>query len=141
MRGSTDALLLAALLSGTASSSPKPTPIPDTYALLHAYEAAHPGVLRTGGAVGEPREVVHAKPVFTEEARSKRRRVFSPIVAMAVISESGAVVDPAIVSSAHPDLNPSVIAAMRQCRYEPALKNGKPVSVFLTVTVLLHPAP
>ena len=41
----------------------------------------------------------------------------------------------------HPDLNPSVLAAMRQCRYEPALNNGKPVAVFLTVTILLHPAP
>jgi TonB family protein len=135
-----NALLVVALLSDTASSSSKPTPTPDTAALIRAYEAAHPGVLRTGGAVSEPREVVHVKPVFPEAARAKRR-VLSPIIAIAVITEAGAVVDAAIVSSAHPDLNPSVLAAMRQCRYEPALNNGKPVAVFFTVTILLHPAP
>jgi TonB family protein len=104
------------------------------------FEAKHPGVLRVGGEVVGPRIVRQVNPDFPKPLRLKFREL-SPIIVEAVVTETGDVLDPTVVSSAHPDLDPIVLAAIRQWKYEPARKRGRPVQVFLTVTVLLEPAP
>jgi TonB family protein len=106
---------------------------------IATFEATHRGVEKTGGAVGAPRLVGQVNPDFPEAARKKKRQL-SPIMVIAVVSELGDVVDPTIVMSAHPDLDPSILAAVRQWKYEPARKAGKSVKVFLIITVTLEPS-
>jgi TonB family protein len=122
-----------------AASSPPPTPTPDRQARKQAYEALHPGVVWPLGIASEPRQLVNVKPAFPE-ALKKKQRSLDPIMVIAVITASGQVADPAILSSTHPDLNPYVLSAVEQWRYEPPLVKGKPAPVFLIVTVMFHPA-
>ncbi len=61
------------------------------------------------------------------------------IVAETVVSTTGSIADACIVQSKHPELDASVINAIKQWKYKPALKNGQPVSVFVTITVRIHP--
>jgi len=101
-----------------------------------AYEARHPGVVRVGKGINPPKLVHQTHPKFDEKARHKVRDL-SPIIAEAVITERGDILDPAILSSANPDLDIAVLEAMRGWRYSPAQQNGKPVAVFIIVTVTL----
>lgn len=129
--------LSLALASGTLWAATKPTPTPDTPSRIHAYEAAHPGVLHVGGGVSEPRELSRVRPEYPEAAR-KQPFSLGPIMLIAVITEAGTVLDPVLVSSASPELDAAFMKAVRQWRYEPARLNGKPVATFLTVTVSWH---
>jgi len=134
MRSFATLTLLIGLPVGALAATPRPTHTPSFTARARAYEAAHPGVHRVGGVVTEPRELSRVNPRFPETAR-KRKRVLSPIVLMAVVSETGTVLEPTIIRSDHPDLDPAVLEAVKQWRYEPTRVNGRPVAVFLTVTV------
>jgi TonB family protein len=98
------------------------------------FETRHPGVLRVGGDVEGPKVVRRVDPEFSESDRKKKREL-SPIIVEAVITPGGEVIDPAIVSSGNEDLHPAVLAAIRQWKYEPARQKGRPIAVFLTVTV------
>jgi TonB family protein len=106
---------------------------------IKRFEASHPGVLRVGGDVKPPRLVRKVEAQLPKPARMKFRE-FTPIILQAVISDVGDVVDLTIMKSDHPDLDANVLAAVRQWKYEPARRKGRPVAVFLTVTVLLEPA-
>jgi protein TonB len=92
------------------------------------------GVHHVGGAVTEPRPIHQVRPDFPESAR-KQRITISPIIAIVVVTREGAVLDPAILRSATPELDTAFLKALRQWRYEPAQLGGKPVDAFLTVTL------
>jgi len=102
---------------------------------MKEYEAAHPGVLVVGGEVSEPKIVHRVKPNWESVPREKRFQR-GPIVVKSVITVGGAVRDPVVVSEPQPNLDPIFVAALKQWKYEPARKNGKPVAVFLVVTVM-----
>ncbi len=127
--------LLFATVFATQLQGVTPAPTVSVQNRVKAYEAAHPGVFRVGGDVSEPVELSRAKPAYPEAALNKQRTL-SPIMVMAVITETGTVVDPQIVSSEHPDLNAAVLEAVRKCRYKPARLHGKAVSAFLTFTFM-----
>ncbi len=131
------AYLALSLVSGALQAAPKPTPTPNVTSRINAYKAAHAGVSEVGGGVSEPRELSRVKPEYPEAAL-KQPFGLKPIVVIAVITESGAVSDPALVSSASPELDAAFLKAVRQWRYEPAQLNGKAVAAFLTVTVSWH---
>ena len=96
-----------------------------------AYEVAHPGAFHTGGAVSEPHELTHIKFSFPEGARA---RLKSSLTAITVVSETGAVVDPVIISPLQA-LDASVLSVIRQWHFAPALQGNQPVPVFLTVHI------
>ena len=106
---------------------------------LRRFETRHPGVLRVGGEVVGPKLLRKVNPDFPKPLRLKFREL-TPIIVEAVVTETGDILDPTVVRSTNPDLDPIVLAAIRQWKYKPARKRGKPVPVFLTVTVLLEPA-
>jgi TonB family protein len=101
---------------------------------MAAYEARHPGVFKVGGDVKPPKIVRRVKPNF-ERIPARRRTYRGPVIVYAVVTEQGKVFDPVVVSAAQPDLDRVVLSAIRQWRYEPALRNGREVPIFLTVTV------
>jgi TonB family protein len=88
--------------------------------------------------VKPPKIKSKANPEWPANLRLRFQEL-SPIIVEAVITETGDVADPCISSFVHPELDLLVLAAIRQWKYEPARRNGKPVPVFLTVTVLLEP--
>ena len=57
------------------------------------------------------------------------------VLAEALITTTGCVVDAVVTRRVARDLDVSALAAIGQWRYEPALLNGVPVPVVMTVTV------
>jgi protein TonB len=84
--------------------------------------------------VSAPVLVQRVEPVYPESAR--RARMSGQVVIEAVITDRGEVASPRVLqSTAEPLLNDEALKAVRQWRYRPATFRGKPVRVYLTVTV------
>ncbi len=90
-------------------------------------------ILKVGGDVKEPVEIQRVQPTYPEEAR--KNRVQGRVVVRAVIDEKGVVTKVEAVESSDPMLTESALDAVKKWTYKPATKKGKPVKVFLTVTV------
>lgn len=91
-------------------------------------------ILKVGGDVKEPVEIQRVQPTYPEEAR--KNRVQGRVVVRAVIDEKGVVTKVEAVESPDPMLTESALDAVKKWTYRPATKKGKPVKVFLTVTVM-----
>lgn len=91
-----------------------------------------------GGDVKAPRLVVRVEPTYPEAAR--KARIEGVVILEAIITPSGSVEQARVVKSVHPLLDDSAQRALLQWRYGPATLNGRPVRVYLTVTVsfILH---
>jgi TonB family protein len=98
-----------------------------------------------GGGGGEdlnrtfsPREVTQKariiskpEPQYTEEAR--RNQISGTVVLKAVFSSSGQVTNIRAVSSLPYGLTEKAIAAARQIRFSPAMKDGRAVSQYIQI--------
>ena len=90
--------------------------------------AGQPG----GGGSGMDQRVrllIKPEPQYTEEAR--RNQISGTVVLRVVFSSAGEVVQIRAVHTLPFGLTERAIAAARQIRFNPALKDGKPVSVFM----------
>ncbi len=101
-----------------------PEPPPPTGPLI-------PGV----GGVTHPKKIVDVLPEYPELAR--KARIQGNVTLTAIIGKDGVPRDIQVVQSNRPGLGfeEAAIAAVQQWRYEPALQNGKPVEVFITIDV------
>jgi TonB family protein len=92
-----------------------------------------------GSACGQPlkateveqraRVLFKPEPQYTEEAR--RNQTVGTVVLSAVFSSTGEVVQIRALRMLPNGLTERAIAAARQIRFEPAIKGGQPVSVFM----------
>lgn len=98
-----------------------------------AEEAGDDVVLKVGGDVKEPVEIQRVQPTYPEEAR--KNRIQGRVIVEAVINENGTVTKVRAVESPDPMLTEAALEAVKKWTYKPATKKGKPVKVFLTVTV------
>lgn len=109
-------------------------------ALLIALVAVHPV------AAGKPHAPVQdamtapeliaesrVEPRYPEAARLVRTQ--GQVILQALVTREGAVEKPKIVRSPTPELGQAAIEAVRQWRYRPATFQGRPVAVYVTVTV------
>ncbi len=128
---STGVLLVAfvgsAALTGLASPSATPTP----------------QIYRAGGGVTPPRVIRKVDAQVPEECKTGHQFDGGLCVFEAVITEDGDVRDVHAVRSPKisppcPELLIAQRKAIQQWKYEPARRKGKPVAVYLTVTVLIH---
>ena len=89
--------------------------------------------LRVGGPVTAPVLIRRVEPVIPD---AMRRRIVgvSPVVVEAVITETGEVTRMKVIHS-NPPFDAAVLRALSQWRYRPAELDGKPVPVYLTVTL------
>ena len=62
----------------------------------------------------------------------------SLIILKAVITEEGNVTNVKAARPGQPLLVREAISAVKRWKYKPAKQNGEPVSVYFTVTVLIH---
>ena len=65
-------------------------------------------------------------------------RVKGSVEIAVVISSDGAPKDLRVVQSLHPDVDRCAVDAIKQWRFAPARKDGKPVAVRVTIEVEFH---
>ena len=79
-----------------------------------------------GRAASKPEPIAKTEIEYTEEARAAG--VEGRLVLKVSIDENGAVTDVAVASSVDAALDAAAIAAVKQWRFKPSTKCGKPVA-------------
>ncbi len=103
---------------GTAALPPPP-PMPRPPVRLHS-------------GIREPRKIVNVPPIYPPVAQAAR--VQGVVIIEAVIDTTGAVESARVLRSI-PLLDDAALAAVRKWTYSPAMLNGMPIPVIMTVTV------
>jgi TonB family protein len=91
------------------------------------------GPYRPGSGITPPRLLKEVKAGYTEDARV--RNLEGEVVLEIVVRRDGSVSDVKLVSGLPSGLNDRAIAAVRQWRFAPATRLGKPVDVIVEVAV------
>jgi TonB family protein len=91
------------------------------------------GVFRVGGGVSAPRAVYTPDPEYSEEARKAKYQ--GTCVLWLIVSPDGRPRDIRIARSLGMGLDEKAIEAVRNWKFEPAMKDGQPVSVQINVEV------
>jgi len=89
--------------------------------------------VRVRGTVVAPKLENKVEPFYPEEARKQRQEGVD--IYEAIISPTGCVREIRLLRGSHPLLDMVGMEAIARWRYKPALLDGKPVAVYLTVTV------
>jgi protein TonB len=89
--------------------------------------------MRVGGDVKAPVAISRSAPRYPEVAR--KARIEGTVIVEAVIDPAGNVVDARVLSDIGMGCGQAALDAIRSWKYEPATFNGRPVRVYLTVTV------
>ena len=89
--------------------------------------------IKVGGNVQMTRLIQQAKPVYPADAQQEG--VEGTVRIKAVISKTGEVLNPKVISTVDPRLTKAALDAVSQWRYEPTLLNGEPVEVLTDIDV------
>jgi protein TonB len=91
------------------------------------------GVFRVGGGISAPRAVYTPDPDYSEEARKAKYQ--GTVVLWLVVGQDGRPHDIRVARSLGMGLDEKAMQAVRQWKFEPALKDGRPVAVQINVEV------
>ena len=91
------------------------------------------GVFRVGGGVSAPRAISTPDPEYSEEARKAKYQ--GTCVLWLVVGPDGRPRDIRIARTLGLGLDEKAIEAVKNWRFEPAMKDGKPVAVQINVEV------
>jgi TonB family protein len=91
------------------------------------------GVFRVGGGVSAPRALDTPDPEYSEEARKAKYQ--GTVVLWLIVDENGKPRDIKIARSLGMGLDQKAIEAVRRWKFEPAMKDGRPVAVQINVEV------
>lgn len=91
------------------------------------------GVFRVGGGVSAPRALFAPDPEYSEEARKAKYQ--GTCVLWLVVGPDGHPRDIRVTRSLGLGLDEKAIEAVKQWKFEPAMKDGKPVAVQINVEV------
>ena len=91
------------------------------------------GVFRVGGGVSAPRPVFTPDPEYSEEARKAKYQ--GTCVLWLVVGPDGKPRDIKVARTLGLGLDEKAIEAVKQWKFEPAMKDGKPVAVQINVEV------
>lgn len=94
------------------------------------------GVFRVGGGVSAPKVVYQPDPEYSEEARKAKYQ--GVCVLSLVVGPDGKPRDIHVSRSLGLGLDEKAIEAVNQWKFEPAMKDGKPVAVEIAVEVSFH---
>ena len=95
--------------------------------------APTPPVYRVGGDVTAPQLVRKVDPEYSEEARKAKKE--GTVVLKLVVQRDGIVRDIKVIQSVGLGLDERAIGAVKQWRFNPALKGGRPVDVAAMIEV------
>ena len=87
--------------------------------------------VKPGGAVSAPRVVSEVKAEYPPQALVNH--VEGDVTLEAVVETDGSVGDVRLLKSVHPMLDESAVAALKQWRFKPGMRDGKPVRVAVEV--------
>lgn len=90
----------------------------------------------TEDGVTAPLIVHKVEPKYSKKA--KKKKIEGAVTLKIVISPEGIPQDFQVTKSLDPDLDDNAIAAVKQWRFKPSTKDGKPVAVYATVEVRFH---
>jgi TonB family protein len=93
--------------------------------------------LRPGGEVTRPEKLSGDLPVYTERAREER--LSGVVLVELVVDEQGAVAEARVLKGMPEGLDRSCLKALREWKFEPATRKGKPVRVLLNAKVKFTP--
>ena len=96
-----------------------------------AQQTAQARVYKTGDGVSAPVLVKEVKPQYTPEAM--RARVQGIVALECVVQPDGTIGDVKVTKSLQDGLDQEAIKAVRQWRFKPGLKDGKPVPVVVAL--------
>ena len=91
------------------------------------------GAYRVGGGVTAPSVLVKVEPEYSEEARKAKWQ--GTVVLSLVVDENGRAQAIKITKALGLGLDQKAIEAVRQWRFKPGMKDGKPVPVIAAVEV------
>jgi TonB family protein len=91
------------------------------------------GVIELKDLEKPPKLIKKVDPVYPEEA--KKQGIQGVVVIEATTDEQGNVIKGKILKSESSLLNQSAVDALKQWKYEPVYKEGKPVGITFTVTI------
>jgi TonB family protein len=94
------------------------------------------GVFRVGGGVSAPRAVFSPDPEYSEEARKAKYQ--GTCVLWLVVGPDGRPRDIRVSRTLGLGLDEKAIEAVKQWKFEPAMKDGRPVAVQINVEVTFH---
>jgi periplasmic protein TonB len=89
-----------------------------------------------GNGVSIPRAIYSPEPEFSEEAR--RSKYQGEVTLLATIGADGRTRDLVVVRSLGMGLDEKAIEAVRTWRFEPGMKDGRPVAVQMNIIVNFH---
>jgi TonB family protein len=93
-------------------------------------------VYKIGNGVTPPREIRHVDPEFSDRARAAHYQ--GTCILSVVVGEDGKPRDIKVTQPLGMGLDEKAVEAVRDWRFEPALKDGKPVAVLIGVEVDFH---
>jgi protein TonB len=91
------------------------------------------GVLRVGGGISAPQPVLTPDPEYTDEAR--RAKTQGTCTLWLIVDAAGRPRDIRVVHGLGFGLDAKAMEAVQQWRFDPALKDGKPVTVQISIEV------
>jgi periplasmic protein TonB len=91
------------------------------------------GLYKVGGGVSAPRAIFAPDPEYSEEARKAKYQ--GTVVLYVIVSPDGRPRDLRVVRSLGLGLDEKALDAVRTWRFEPAMRDGHPVSVQINVEV------
>src|SRR3984957_5510579 len=91
------------------------------------------GVYRAGNGVSQPTLISKVEPEYSEEARKAKHQ--GVVVLQIVVDTKGNAVNPKVMKSLGLGLDEKAIEAVKQWKFTPGFKDGKPVAVAATVEV------
>jgi TonB family protein len=83
------------------------------------------------GGITVPRIISRVEPSYTEEARTAK--VEGTVVLLAEISRAGSVESVVALHKLGKGMDESAVRAIKQWKFSPALKDGRPVAVMITI--------
>ncbi len=94
------------------------------------------GVYRPGNGVSEPQLVYSIEPEFSDEARKAHYE--GTVLVQIIVGPDGLPHNVKVVRQLGMGLDEKAVEAVKQYKFKPGLKDGKPVPVIMTVEVTFH---
>jgi TonB family protein len=102
-----------------------------------AEEIASGKTLRPGGEVSRPEKISGDLPVFTE--RASEEGLSGVVLVELIVDEQGGVAGARVLQGMPEGLDRSTVKALREWRFDPARRKGKPVKVLVNAKVKFTP--
>src|SRR3984885_10480148 len=94
------------------------------------------GVYKVGGGISAPQAISSPDPDYTEEARKAKKQ--GTCVLWLIVDAAGRPRNIKVIRGLGLGLDAKALEAVQQWRFQPALKDGKPVDVQISVEVEFH---